>query len=361
MEHTPFDAKAFLRTLTTRPGVYRMLDDRGEVLYVGKARNLKKRVASYFTRSDTTAKTRALVRQIADVAITITNTENEALILENNLIKELRPRYNVLFRDDKSYPYIYLSSKHEFPRLGYYRGARREPGRFFGPYPSAGAVRETLNLLQKLFKVRQCEDTFYQNRSRPCLQYQIKRCSAPCVGFIDRDDYANDVRHAVMFLDGKDSQVIDELVARMEQASASLDYEQAAIYRDQIASLRTVQEKQYVSGGHGNLARNVDIIACDVANGVGCVEVFFVRGGHNLGNKSFFPKHPSEAAADEILSAFILQYYLGRDVPAEILVSHEPAERKLIESVLSEQAGSKVVISARVKGERARWLQLAME
>ena len=222
-------------------------------------------------------------------------------------------------------------------------------------------MRGTLNLLQKLFKVRQCEDTFYQNRSRPCLQYQIKRCSAPCVGLVSREDYANDVRHAVMFLDGKDNQIIDELATRMEQASEALDYEQAALYRDQIASLRTVQEKQYVTGAKGNMARNVDIIACAVANGVGCIEVFFIRGGHNLGNKSFFPKHPPDATPEEILSAFIPQYYLGRDVPNEILVSHDPDERGLIETVLTEQAGIKVSITPRVKGERARWLQLASD
>ena len=239
MSHLPnFDAKGFLKNLTHHPGVYRMLNGQGKVLYVGKARNLKRRLASYFRASGLPIKTQALMAQVQHIEVTVTRSEGEALILENNLIKEFKPRYNVLLRDDKSYPYIYLSAHQDFPRFGFYRGSRREKGRYFGPYPSASAVRESLQLLQKLFPVRQCEDSFYRNRSRPCLQYQIKRCTAPCVGFVDRETYHRDVRHAVLFLEGKNSLVIDELVARMESAAAQLSFEEAARYRDQIATLR---------------------------------------------------------------------------------------------------------------------------
>ena len=354
MSDAVFDPKAFVKTLTSRPGVYRMLNGAGEVIYVGKARNLAKRVGSYFLRSVTSPKTRAMVAQIAQIEVTVTNTENEALLLESNLIKELKPRYNILLRDDKSYPYIFLSAD-EFPRLTFHRGAKRSRGRYFGPFPNSGAVRETLNLLQKLFRVRQCEDSFYKNRSRPCLQYQIKRCTAPCVGQISREAYAEDIRHAVMFLEGKDNQVIDELVRRMEQASAQLEFEEAARFRDQIASLRRVQEKQYVSGEAGD----VDVIVAATRSGIGCVQVFYIRGGHNLGNKTFFPKHTDGADEVEILSAFLPQYYLGRQVPNEILVHRALPERELIESVLSEQAGHKVTISHKLRAGRARWIRMA--
>ncbi len=351
-----FDAKAFLKTLTTRPGVYRMLNAEGDVIYVGKARNLNKRVGSYFTRSVTAPKTRVMVSQIANIEVTVTHTENEALILENNLIKELRPRYNVLLRDDKSYPYIFLSAD-TFPRLSYHRGAKRAKGRYFGPYPSAGAVRDTLNLMQKLFRVRQCEDTFFNNRSRPCLQYQIKRCTAPCVGYITQEVYADDVRHASMFLEGKDSQIINELVKRMEKASEALEFEEAARYRDQIASIRRVQEKQYISSDSGG---DLDVIVSAYQNGVGCVQVFFIRGGHQLGNKTFYPKHTQDADVAEILSAFIPQYYLGKQVPTEILTNQPIEDQALLEEVLGEQAGRKVTISHNVRGDRARWVKMAV-
>jgi excinuclease ABC subunit C len=352
-----FDYKAFLKTLTSRPGVYRMLDAEGTVIYVGKAKNLKRRVSSYFSRHDSSPKTRSMVSQIRNIEIAVTNTENEALLLENNLIKELRPRYNILLRDDKSYPYIYLSDD-EFPRLSLHRGRRSKKGRYFGPYPSAAAVRESLNLLQKLFPVRQCEESFYRNRQRPCLQYQIKRCSGPCVELIDRESYREDVRHAVMFLEGKDNAIIDELVRKMEAASAALDFERAARYRDQIANLRRVQEKQFVMGGGGDL----DVIAVALKDGVGCVQVFFIRNGRNLGNKSYFPQHTAEADSAEILAAFISQYYLGgseHPIPGEILISEHLPEQALLEQVLSEQAERKVSLSDRLRGDRARWLQLA--
>ncbi|MCH8503020.1 MAG: excinuclease ABC subunit UvrC, partial [Ectothiorhodospiraceae bacterium] len=237
-----FDPRKTVRTLPERPGVYRMLDAAGDVIYVGKARRLRRRVASYFNRGQKDPKTVSMVGQIRGVEFTVTHTEAEALILENNLIKELAPRYNVLLRDDKSYPYIYLSDHDDFPRLGFHRGAKRAPGRYFGPFPSAGAVRDTLNHLQKVFPVRQCEDSFFRNRSRPCLQYQIQRCTAPCVGFITPDDYRRDVQHAVKFLEGRSGEVIDELVADMELASSELDFERAARLRDRIASLRRIQE-----------------------------------------------------------------------------------------------------------------------
>ncbi len=355
-ENAPFDARDVLNTLTSHPGVYRMLDGSGKVLYVGKARNLKKRVTSYFRRTGLSSKTRALVEQISDIEVTVTHTESEALLLENNLIKKFKPRYNILLRDDKSYPYIYLSSDQEFPRLGFHRGARHRKGRYFGPYPSSGAVRDSLHLLQKLFKVRQCEDSFFRNRNRPCLQYQIKRCTAPCVGYVSTEDYATDVDNTIMFLEGKSSVIIDTLVTRMEAASTGQDYEQAAEYRDQIASLRRVQERQYVSNEKGDL----DIIACTTHRGSACVQVFFIRSGRNLGSTVFFPKIPTDACEADILAAFITQYYIGKNIPSELLLSHAPDDMDLIQVVLAEQAGHKVKLSASVRGERARWLKLAI-
>ncbi len=350
-----FDAKGFLRTLTSRPGVYRMVNSQGKVLYVGKARNLKKRLASYFRRSGMPVKTQVMIAQIHHVEVTVTRTEGEALILENNLIKDFKPRYNVLLRDDKSYPYIHLSAHDDFPRFGFYRGSKREKGRYFGPYPSASAVRESLQLLQKLFPVRQCEDSFYRNRSRPCLQYQIKRCTAPCVELVERETYQQDVRHAVLFLEGKNAQVVGELIARMETAAKQLHFEEAARYRDQIATLNHIQEKQYVSGERGDL----DVIACDVRHGIACVEVFYVRAGRVLGNKTLYPQHIQDADAADVLAAFLPQYYIGREVPAEILVNHAIADRGLLESALETQTKHRVAITHKVRGERARWLSLA--
>jgi len=354
-----FDAEAFLKTLPNRPGVYRMLDKAGKVLYVGKASSLKKRVASYFQRTAQSPKTLSMMAQVARVEITITRTEGEALLLENNLIKEYRPRYNILLRDDKSYPYIYLTSDQAFPRLSFHRGARKGKGRYFGPYPSAGAVRESLNLIQKLFQVRQCEDSFFHNRSRPCLQYQIKRCTAPCVGYISPADYAEDVRHAMMFLEGKSSHMIDELVARMEQASQALEYEKAARYRDQIATLRRVQERQYISREKGDL----DVVACVTQSNQACVVVLYIRGGCHLGHKTFYPKQTDSAATADVLAAFLSQYYLARrrqdDIPPLLLVNHTLEEAPLLESVFSEQSGHKVEIVSQVRGDRARWIEMA--
>ncbi len=358
---TPFDARDFLRTVPGRPGVYRMLDAEGTVIYVGKARNLKKRLASYFRANLDSPKTRVLVAKIHDIEITVTHTETEALLLENNWIKRYKPRYNVLYRDDKSFPWIFLSD-HEFPRLGPHRGARRAKGRYFGPYPSAGAVRETLRLLQKVFPVRQCEDSFYNNRSRPCLQYQIKRCPAPCTGLADPQAYAEDVRHAVMFLEGKSSEVIDALVKRMEAASAALEFEQAARYRDQIAALRRVQETQYISGEKGE----VDVLAAAIEGGMGCVQVFSIRGGRNLGNRTWYPRLEGALEAGEegaLLERFVAQHYLrpGAMVPAEILLSHAVESREALEEALSGEAGHRVRLRHALRGQRARWVAMAAD
>jgi len=354
-----FDIKGFLQGLPEAPGVYRMFNVRDEIIYVGKARNLKKRVSNYFTRADSSPKTRALVTHIDRIEVTTTHTETEALILENNLIKQYKPRYNVLLRDDKSYPYIFLSTQQEYPRLSLQRGARKQKGRYFGPYPNAGAVRETLNLLQKLFQIRQCEDSFFSNRSRPCLQYQIKRCSAPCTKRITVSDYADDVRLATMFLDGKNRHVIDELVEKMAQAAEGLAYEAAAQYRDQIAALRVIQEKQYVSSDKGN----IDVVSAVTQNGVGCVEVFYIRDGHNLGNKSFFPRHTNNASAEEILAAFLPQFYLGKEgateIPSQVIINHKLEDIELLKTVLSDAAGRQVAVSSNVRAERSRWLLMA--
>ncbi len=350
-----FDHKAFLRSLTQGPGVYRMLNSKGEVMYVGKAKNLRRRVTSYFTRASN-RRIASMVAQLCGIEITATHTEAEALLLENNLIKEHKPRYNVLLRDDKSYPYLFLSDE-TFPRLAFHRGARRAKGRYFGPYPSASAVRETLQLLQKLFPVRQCEDSYYRNRSRPCLQYQIDRCTAPCVGLVSPEVYARDVRDTELFLEGKASDVIERWVVRMEQAANKLAFEEAARLRDQISSLRSVQEKQYVSGERGDL----DIVAVATEAGVACVQLFLVRQGRNLGNKSLFPRTGDGAAPSEIASAFIAQYYLGRAVPQQILVNVEPEDRALLEDSLSLQSDRRVRIQARPRGERARWMRMAAE
>ncbi|MDH3452306.1 MAG: excinuclease ABC subunit UvrC [Gammaproteobacteria bacterium] len=356
----PFDGEEFLRTLTSRPGVYRMLDERGRVIYVGKARNLKKRVSSYFRATATLQpKTQALMNHTARVEVTTTHTETEALLLENNLIKEHRPRYNILLRDDKSFPFIYLSTDQAFPRLSFFRGARSGKGRYYGPYASAGATRETLTQLQKLFRVRQCQDSFFNNRSRPCLQYQIKRCTAPCVGYIDASGYAQDVRHAQMFLEGKSEEMVSELVTRMEAASQSQEYELAARYRDQIQALRRVQERQYVSGTQGD----VDVVAALAREGVAVIELIVIRNGQSLGSRSIFPSHGAGATSRDLLQAFLPQHYLGRraqqPLPDEILVTEPIDDTDMLEHAFSEAAGHKVSVRDRVRSERARWIEMA--
>jgi len=354
-QESGFDHKAFLKTLTQRPGVYRMFDREDNLLYVGKARDLKRRVGSYFTRS-LNRRVQAMVSRIHHIEVTVTHTEAEALILENNLIKSLKPRYNILLRDDKSYPYIFLSAD-DFPRLGFHRGAKKAKGRYFGPYPNAGSMRETLQLLQKLFPVRQCEDSFYRNRSRPCLQYQIKRCTAPCVGLVTKEDYARDVRDASLFLEGKASAVIDNLVRRMEQAAEQLAFEEAARFRDQISALQRIQERQYITGERGDL----DIIACATGGGLACVQLFFIRNGRNLGNKVFFPRIQGEESGSAIISAFVAQYYLGKQAPKDIIVSDLPEDQQILERALSEQQGRQVRLRGNVRSDRARWLKMAAQ
>ena len=353
---SPFDAKTFLKTVTSKAGVYRMYDASQTILYVGKAKNLKKRLASYFRNTGLSVKTQSLVRQIAHIEVIITHTEGEALLLESNLIKEHRPKYNILLRDDKSYPYIFVSQQDDFPQIVVHRGARKRKGRYLGPYPNAGAVRESLNFINKLFKIRQCEDSYFNNRSRPCLQYQIKRCTAPCVGFISSEDYRRDIDRALMFLEGKSHQLIDDMVAQMEQAAGDLQFEKAAEHRDQIRVLQKVVEKQYISGDE----KDLDIVACVAKGAQACVQVFYIREGRNLGNRIYYPKLPESLQADEILQAFVNQYYLQRDVPAEIILSHALPEQALIQTVLCEQAGRKIKLSANVRAERARWLAMAL-
>ncbi|AGA33049.1 Excinuclease ABC subunit C [Thioalkalivibrio nitratireducens DSM 14787] len=350
-----FDHKAFLAACTSAPGVYQMLDDAGTVLYVGKARNLRKRLASYFrSAGERSPKTRAMVAQIADIRVAVTHTEAEALLLEANLIKRHRPRYNVLLRDDKSYPYIFVSN-HEYPRLGFHRGARKKGVRYFGPYPSAVAVRETLNLLQKLFLMRQCEDSVFAHRSRPCLQHQIGRCTAPCVALIDPDEYAADVQASVRFLEGRSEQVIGDLVQRMEAASAALQFERAARLRDQIAHLRQISEQQYVAGGDGD----ADIFALAREGGAAAVQIFFVRHGQNLGNSVRYPKLPEEAGDDEIMAAILAQYYAEREPSQLVLVSHRPQEPEGLAALLEQRRGGRVRLAWSLRGDRARWVEMA--
>ncbi len=351
-----FDSAAFLKSLTSKPGVYQMLDEKEQVIYVGKAKNLKNRVTSYFRKTGLSPKTQVMVSKIAGISITITHTEGEALLLESNLIKELRPRYNVLMRDDKSYPYIFVSNKAVYPRIALHRGARKKQGLYLGPYPNAHAVRESINLLQKMFLIRQCEDATFANRSRPCLQYQIKRCTAPCVQYITEKAYRKDIEHAVLFLQGKSEQVISELVRDMEIAAEKQHFEKAGVYRDQISHLRKMTEKQHISADKGD----IDIIACSTEAGQACVQVFYIRNGLNLGNRSFYPKLPDELNAEQVLTAFIPQFYLKRDVPGEIIVSNAPEDSLLIEEVLSEQSKHKVKLTGKVRGERARWLDIAL-
>ncbi len=335
-----------------------MLDAEGHILYVGKAKNLKNRVGSYFQDQKQSPKTAALVAKIQQIEVTVTHSETEALLLEQNLIKALKPPFNILLRDDKSYPYIYLS-KQGFPRLSYYRGARKPEGVYFGPYPSASAVRETLSLVQKLFKVRQCEDSFFRNRSRPCLQYQIERCKAPCVDLVDEAEYAIDVRLTKLFLDGKNNQVRAELTESMQAASEQLEFERAAYLRDQIEALVHVQSQQYVDTQSGN----ADVFAVALQSGMACVQVLFVRSGRVMGNKSYLPKLSTESSIADILDAFIPQFYLAhlgaRDLPSVVLASESFESEQALVDAIKEQVGHNLVIHSRVRTARKAWLQLA--
>lgn len=356
---TSFDASAFLKAVTGKPGVYRMFDADGELLYVGKANNLRKRLSSYFRRTGLSPKTAALVARIGHIDTTVTANETEALLLEQSLIKTSRPPYNILLRDDKSYPYVYLSSQDAYPRLGLHRGAKKAGGRYFGPYPSAGAIRESLSLLQKTFKVRQCEDSYFRNRLRPCLQYQIKRCKAPCVGFVSEEEYAEDVRHSVMFLEGRSSALTDELTRAMEGAAQSLEFERAAELRDQIGQLRRVQDQQNIDTEHGN----VDVVAAAVMPGGACVHVIMVRQGRVLGSRNHFPRVPIEQTPGEVLAAFLPQYYLGgaeRELPGEIIVNAVHDDLPVIADALAQARGLAVSFSHKVRGTRSRWQSMAV-
>ncbi len=357
-ERTPggFEIEPFMRTVTERPGVYRMYDARGEILYVGKAANLKSRLSSYFQNRIDHPKTRAMVSHIADVQTTVTESAAAALMLEHNLIKEHRPRYNVVLRDDKSYPYIFVSTNDAYPRLSYQRGARRAKGKYVGPYPSAGAVKKSMRLVQKLFRVRQCEDSYFANRSRPCLQHQIKRCTAPCVGLISPEDYAEDVALTVAVLEGRSQRVIKDLAERMDAASAALEFERAARLRDQIGSLKAVGD---LSGSLGE-GSSTDYVAVTTGGGQSAVQVFFVRNGVNLGNKGFHPATPAGSTSREILEAFVAQFYLEHEVPREIVLSEPIDNLALYEEVLRARARAPLSIVHRVRGERAKLARLAM-
>ncbi len=351
----PFDGKAFVKDLTTAPGVYRMYASDDSVLYVGKALSLKKRVASYFLSNVSSARIALMIKQIARMEITVTRTESEALILENQLIKSLRPRYNVLLRDDKSYPYILITDE-TWPRLAFHRGPRAVPGRYFGPYPSASAVTSTLDLMHKIFKLRNCEDSVFRNRSRPCLQHQIGRCTAPCVGLISPRDYDADTKRATLFLDGRSGEVVDDLTRSMEAASASLQFELAAYLRDQVTGIRRIQAKQYIEGEQADM----DVLACALDQGTACVLLLSFRSGMNLGTRSFFPKTNGVDSASEILDAFVSQYYFEQRPPREIILSHVIEDAELLEQVLSSQAGRKVEIKTSVRADRARYLEMAV-
>jgi excinuclease ABC subunit C len=349
-----FDLRSFLASLPAKPGVYRMLGPDDAILYVGKARHLKSRVSSYFRGRAHGDRTQAMLAQVQRVEVTVTASEIEALLLEQNLIKRHRPRYNVLLKDDKSFPFIHLTA-HEFPRLEFFRGSRKEAGRFFGPYPSTVATRETLLLLQKLFRIRPCEDTFFANRSRPCLQYQIQRCSGPCVGLVSKEAYGQDVADATRVLEGRNDEVILDLRRRMDQAAEKLRFEEAARLRDQIGMLKQVQASQSVTRMGG---QDADAVAVASAGQDHCVSVVFVRGGRNLGSSNFFSRGGLGEAA-EALAAFLGQHYLAREAPAEILLSHPVEDPELLEAALGERSGHEVRVRAGVRGTRARWIAMA--
>lgn len=352
-EKSPFDPEAFVASVSEMPGVYVYYDADGGTLYVGKAGNLRKRVSTYFRKSGLSPRTRLMVSKIHRAETQQTRTESEALLLENNLIKHRRPRYNVLLRDDKSYPYIRLTSADAFPRFAFYRGRRNQPGKYYGPYPGAGAVRDMLGHVQKIFRLRQCNDATFRNRSRPCLQYQIRRCSGPCVGLVSREDYLEDVRQAESMIAGRDTKLLEELSERMESASARLDFELAAEFRDRIARLQRLRENQYVD----NQGTDADVVAVAVESGTICFGVVTIRGGRNLGGRFHIQPNPLDRGPAELLEAFLPQNYLGAAIPPEILLSHRIAGRASLQQVLSMEAGSRVAIKSQCRTTRARWIE----
>ncbi len=354
-----FNSKDFLSNITSQPGVYQMLDEKGVIVYIGKARNLKKRLTSYFSKTAKDIKTQTMLKHVKNIDITVTHTENEALLLECNLIKKHKPHYNVLFRDDKSYPYILITDDKPYPRIDFYRGNKKRGGKFFGPFPHATAVRETINLIEKLFQLRNCTNSFFAARTRPCMQHQIDRCTGPCVGLISPEEYQEHVRHAILFLEGKNDQVIVELTKKMEKAANTLNFEMAAEIRDQITKLREIQARQYVSSEHGE----VDVIGLAVAAGIVCIQLLVIRGGRILGSRAYFPNAPVRATSEEILTSFLTQHYLRSghhtEIPKEIILDVHLPDQDLLANVFSEQAQHKVIFSSGVRGERKKWLEIA--
>ncbi|WP_427852998.1 excinuclease ABC subunit UvrC [Stenotrophomonas acidaminiphila] len=349
-----FDGRAYAAALSTAPGVYRMYAADDTLLYVGKAGALRKRVGSYFNGSPKSRRIMMMLAQVARMDVTVTRTEAEALLLENQLIKSLAPRYNVSLRDDKTYPQVLLT-REQWPRIALHRGPRSVPGRYYGPYPGVGAVRETLNLMHKLFKLRSCEDSVFRNRSRPCLQYQIGRCSAPCVELVAQAEYDESVRRAALFLEGRSDQLADELVQAMQQASDALEFERAARLRDLVASLRSMQNRQYVDGR----AADLDVLACAMQGASACVLLLAFRDGRNLGTRAFFPRTNGEDSAEEVLGAFVSQYYAEHGPPPEVLLDREIPDAGMIEAALASAAERKVVLKWNVRGERAGYVELA--
>ncbi len=351
-----FDGKALAARLPTGPGVYLMKDDSGTPLYVGKARNLRKRVASYFDARPKIKRIMRMVARINQIEVSLTRTEGEALLLENEWIKSLKPRYNVLLRDDKSYPWIVISSNHEFPQISFHRGARDKFKSYFGPYPSASSVRESINLIQKMFRIRNCEDSYFAHRNRPCLQYQIRRCTAPCVGLVSQGDYSEQIQDAMLFLRGKNQKVLTRMISRMEQAAAELEFEAAAMLRDQISSLKQMQAQQFVSGSQAD----IDFIALAQEQNQTCVQLVSIRGGRNLGQRSHFPSQTEGYSAAEVLEAFLGQYYQERQPPVQVVVSHPLKNQHLMAAVFSTTAGRKISIQAHPRGDRRKMLKLAV-
>ncbi|MGB5307526.1 MAG: excinuclease ABC subunit UvrC [Arenicellales bacterium] len=347
-----FNHKAFLKTLTASPGVYQMYDANGKLLYVGKARNLKKRLSSYFRKTGLSLRIQSMIRQVNSIEVSLTHTETEALLLESNLIKSLKPRFNILMRDDKSYPYIRLTLNQDYPGLALHRGSRKDKAQYFGPFPSAGAVRELLALLQKTIPVRQCEDGFFRNRSRPCLQYQIKRCTGPCVGLISKEDYARDIEQAVLFINGQKDSLAETLTRAMGQAAAKLEFELAAELRDRISRVRQIQTKQYVSGKHGDF----DIIVQAQEAGVSAIGVMFIRAGRSLGTKVLFPRFGLEQEEGEMLSAFIAQFYMNKPPARLVLLPVKLEDNEVLSAALTERAGYRVQIATVQRGDKRRWL-----
>jgi excinuclease ABC subunit C len=354
-----FDSVRFLADASQQPGIYQMFGADGNILYVGKAKNLKLRLASYFRKTGLSVKTVALVARIHRIEVTITTSEAEALILEQNLIKSNRPPYNISLRDDKSYPYIFVSSGEPYPRLSFHRGAKKKQGDYYGPFPNVSAVRESMHFLQKTFRVRQCEDSVFNNRSRPCLQYQIKRCTAPCVEFISKDDYANDLRHTRMFLTGSNQELMAELADQMDQSAQHLEFEKAAHFRDQITYLRSIQSQQIIEEGNGD----IDIVAVVARPNALCVHILFVRQGRILGSRSFFPQSGIAETPADVLTQFVEQFYLastGRDIPREIITNYELEEVDVLATALQQSIGRQIIFSHNVRSHRAKWLQMAV-